>query len=420
MLFYTLGFFGAGQRMVQNEPGALIGPIATIFGFIIDFVFNIIYNLTIYNSLGLSIILLTIIVRTLMLPLGIKSQKSMMAMQKLAPEMNKIKEKYSDKSKESQQAMNAEIQKLYADNKVNPLGGCLPMVIQMPLFFGLSFIMHQSHLYVSRLGQLYSQISNFMINLVPGYANYLGIVVGRQVEGYTDGLDIVAGVAGRNIIPNNMTLDVSNTQDLNRLLNAFTAEDWNVFFGNMPEVYKHIPAEHLQTLLAKAPVELINVPVAEGSISAERLRSLQQLGEYVQNLLVQHPIPQEYLMLPTLADMHQQKMAIETFFGMVLTEATGIGWPGIMIPFLAVTTALLTSWVSMKASAGGDEKAKQQQRMMMVIMPVMMGAMTIGLPAGVGIFWITSSVYQIGQQLVINRINGIPLFSNVQSWRRWG
>ena len=400
MSFYILGFFGAGQRMVQNEPGALIGPIATVFGFIIDFVFNIIYNFTIYHSLGFSIILLTIIVRTIMLPLGIKSQKSMMAMQKLAPEMNKIKEKYSDKSKESQQAMNAEIQKLYSDNKVNPLGGCLPMVIQMPLFFGLSFIMQQSHLYVSRLGQLYSQISDFMINLVPGYTNYLGIVVGRS---------------DRNIIPNNMTLDVSNTLDLNRLLNAFTAEDWNIFFSNMPEVYKQIPAEHLQTLLAKAPAELINVPAAQAHVGVDRLESLQQLADYVQNLLIQYPIPQEYLMQPTLYDLYQHKIAVETFFGMVLTEASGMGWPGIMIPILAVTTALLTSWVSMKASAGGDERAKQQQRMMMVIMPVMMGAMTIGLPAGVGIFWITSSVYQIGQQLVMNHLNGIPLFVKKES-----
>jgi len=400
MSFYTLGFFGAGQRMVQNEPGALIGPIATVFGFIIDFVFNIIYNFTIYHSLGLSIILLTIIVRTIMLPLGIKSQKSMMAMQKLTPEMNKIKEKYSDKSKESQQAMNAEIQKLYADNKVNPLGGCLPMVIQMPLFFGLSFIMQQSHLYVSRLGQLYSEISDFMINLVPGYTNYLGLVVGRP---------------DRNIIPGNMTLDVSNTLDLNRLLNAFTAEDWDVFFSNMPEVYKHIPAEHLQTLLAKAPAELVNVPAAQAHVGADRLASLQQLGEYIQNLLVQYPIPQEYLMLPTLYDLYQHKIAVETFFGMILTEASGMGWPGIMIPILAVTTALLTSWVSMKASAGGDERAKQQQRMMMVIMPVMMGAMTIAMPAGVGIFWITSSVYQVGQQLVMNHVNGIPLFAKKEA-----
>jgi len=382
--------------MVQNEPGPIIGPIASIFGYIIDVVFNLIYSLTVNHSLGLSIILLTLIVRTLMLPLAIKTQKSMSAMQKLTPEMNKIKEKYKSKDKESQQAMNAEIQKLYSDNKVNPLGGCLPMLIQMPLFFGLSFIMHQSHLYVSRLGNLYSQISGFLINLVPGYTNYLGLVVNR---------------ADRTIIPSNVTLDVSNTQELNRLLNAFTAEDWDILFTHMPEVYKHIPAEHLQTLLAMAPQELINVPAGQAHVAANRIADLQYLGDYIQNLLVQYPIPQEYALLPTLHDLFSQKMAIESFFGMALTEGAGLGWPGILIPVLAVGSALLTSWVSMKASVANDEKAKQQQRMMMLIMPVMMGAMTIGLPAGVGIFWITSSVYQVGQQLVMNHMNGIPLFA---------
>jgi len=382
--------------MVQNEPGRFIGPIAAVFGHIIDFIFNIISNFTLYHSLGLSIILLTIIVRSLMLPLAVKQQKSMMAMQKLTPQVNKIREKYKNKKdRESQQAMNAEIQKLYMDNKVNPLGGCLPLVIQMPLFFGLSFIMHQSHLYVSRLGNLYGEISQFLINYIPGYTNYLGMVVNRP---------------DRNIIPGNLTLDVSQAQDLNRLLNAFTTEDWNILFSHMPDVYKNVPAEHLSRLLAMAPQELINVPADQLQVGGTRLEQLQQLGAYVQNLLVQYPIPADYLHLPTIATLYEQKNAIEHFFGMALTEATGIGWPGIVIPFLAVTTALLTSWVSMKAAVVTDEKQKQMQKMMMVIMPVMMGAMTIGLPAGVGVFWITSSIYQIAQQLVINQRNGIPLF----------
>ena len=395
-MYYALGFF-IRERMVQNEPGPIIAPIATIFGIIIDFIFNFIYNFTVYNSLGLSIILLTIIVRTIMLPLMVKSQKSMMSMQKLAPEMNKIKERYKDKKdKASQQAMNAEIQKMYADNKVNPLGGCLPMLIQMPLFFGLSFIMHQSHLYVSRLGQLYSQLSDFMINLVPGYTNYLGLVVGR---------------AGRNIIPGNVTLDVSRSEDLNRLLSAFTTEDWDIFFSQMPEVYQNIPAEHLQRLLSMVPQGMLTAQATQAYVGAERLASLQELGNYVQELLVQYPIPYEYLALPTMMDLYQTKVAIENFFGMALTESIVIGWPGIMIPILAISTALLTSWVSMKASVASDERSKQQQKMMMIVMPVMMGVMTIGLPAGVGVFWITSSVYQVGQQLVMNHMNGIPLFA---------
>ena len=58
-----------------------------------------------------------------------------------------------------------------------------------------------------------------------------------------------------------------------------------------------------------------------------------------------------------------------------------------------------------------------QQRMMMVVMPAMMGVMTIGLPAGVGIFWITSSMYQLFQQLVMNQRMGIR---NLPDNWKWG
>jgi len=383
---YFLGLFG-GQRMVQNEPGMLIGPIAAAFGFIIDFIFNIINNFTIYHSLGFSIIFLTIIVRSLMLPLAIKTQKSMAAMQRLNPELQKIRKKYPDKDAKSQQAMNAEIQKLYADNKVNPLGGCLPMLIQMPFFFGLSFIMQQSYLYVSRLGDLYSQISTFLINHVPGYTNYVGAI-------------------GAPRVPGNATINIAEVSDLNRLLNVFSAEDWENLFNTMPEIYSQIPAQHLETLVAQLPPEMaaiLNAPADQAAVYGGRLEALQQLGNYLQGLLANFPVPQDYLHLPTLLTLHEQKIAIENFFGMALTEATGIGWPGIIIPILAVATAILTSVVTMRASIVTDERAKQQQKMMLVIMPVFMGAMTIGLPAGVGIFWITSSVYQTVQQLILNK-----------------
>ncbi|MBI3539170.1 MAG: YidC/Oxa1 family insertase periplasmic-domain containing protein [Candidatus Eisenbacteria bacterium] len=82
---------------------------------------------------GVTIVLLATIVRLLLHPLNMMSIKSMRAMQRLQPEMERIKEKL----KHDAQAMNNAVMALYRDNKVNPAGGCLPMVIQMPLFFAL-------------------------------------------------------------------------------------------------------------------------------------------------------------------------------------------------------------------------------------------------------------------------------------------
>ena len=85
------------------------------------------------GSYGLDIIILTVLIKLLMWPLTHKSFSSMKSMQKLGPQMEKLKERFAnDKEK-----LNKEIMDLYKRNGVNPLGGCLPMVLQFPVFIGL-------------------------------------------------------------------------------------------------------------------------------------------------------------------------------------------------------------------------------------------------------------------------------------------
>lgn len=84
---------------------------------------------------GVAIILLTVIVRLLVLPMSIKGQRSMMRMQRLQPQVEKIREKF----KGDKERLNREMVDLYKRNHVNPMGGCLPMVVQLPVFFGLYY-----------------------------------------------------------------------------------------------------------------------------------------------------------------------------------------------------------------------------------------------------------------------------------------
>ena len=104
------------------------------FGFVsIPFLYVLHFFHRFTGSYGLDIILLTVLIKLLMAPLTHKSFVSMKQMQKLQPQMEKLKEKYaSDKEK-----LNKEIMELYRRNGVNPLGGCLPMVLQFPVFIGL-------------------------------------------------------------------------------------------------------------------------------------------------------------------------------------------------------------------------------------------------------------------------------------------
>lgn len=85
------------------------------------------------NNYGIAIIIITVILKIFFFPLTHKSYKSMKGMSKLQPKMMALKEKY----KNDKDAMNRAVMELYRDHKVNPLGGCLPMLVQIPVFFAL-------------------------------------------------------------------------------------------------------------------------------------------------------------------------------------------------------------------------------------------------------------------------------------------
>lgn len=117
----------AGHGLERAMNLGWFGPISLLLLRIL----NLSHRVT--GNYGLDIIVLTCLVKIVFWPLTQKSFQSMREMQKLQPEMAKLRERYKDDPKQ----MNTEIMELYKRHKVNPLGGCLPMVLQIPVFFGL-------------------------------------------------------------------------------------------------------------------------------------------------------------------------------------------------------------------------------------------------------------------------------------------
>lgn len=117
---------------MQNIFSPIINFLVSCFSFIHD---NIIAVVITNKSLsyGIAIIIFTIIIRILLLPLGMKSMKSQLKMTEIQPEVKKIQEKY----KKDPQKLNEETMKLYKEKGVNPLGGCLPLLVQMPVLMAL-------------------------------------------------------------------------------------------------------------------------------------------------------------------------------------------------------------------------------------------------------------------------------------------
>ena len=101
--------------------------LAFPFLFLMQFLYQYVGNY------GWVIIIITILTKIIFWPLGNKSYKSMKEMQKVQPKLTEIKERYKD----DKQKMNAAVMELYKSHKINPLGGCLPVVIQIPVFIAL-------------------------------------------------------------------------------------------------------------------------------------------------------------------------------------------------------------------------------------------------------------------------------------------
>ncbi len=126
-------------RQVGNDLDKLIN-----FGWF-DFIakpcvwlMNVFYG--VIPNYGVAIIILTLLVKILLWPLGQKSYKSMSEMKKIQPLMKEIREKYKNDKKK----MNEEVMGLYRTYKINPLGGCLPMVVQLPVFFALYRMLYEA------------------------------------------------------------------------------------------------------------------------------------------------------------------------------------------------------------------------------------------------------------------------------------
>lgn len=96
------------------------------------------------GNYGLAIILFTLLIKVILLPLGVKQQKSMAKIQKLQPIISDLQKKY----KNDQERLNMELVKVYKDNNASPMGGCLPLLIQLPILFGLINVIYNPAKYI--------------------------------------------------------------------------------------------------------------------------------------------------------------------------------------------------------------------------------------------------------------------------------
>lgn len=130
---------------------SFLNPLYNALGYALAFFYSLIPNL------GVAIILVTIATMIVLYPLTAKQAKSMITMQRVQPEVKKLQAKY----KGDRQKLNEEVMKFYQENKINPLAGCLPLVVQLPIFYVLFRVLRTPYSHVPKKGtfsQLYAKM----------------------------------------------------------------------------------------------------------------------------------------------------------------------------------------------------------------------------------------------------------------------
>lgn len=271
-----------------------MSSIFDIINIPLGYLFKVIYSLV--NNYGFTIILFTLAIKIVLLPLNIKQQKTMKKTQALQPKLAKIQEKYAnDKEKQSQETM-----KLYQETGVNPMGGCLPMLIQFPILIALYNIIRKPMSYIMMLGK--DEILKIS--------------------------EIITGKAGDFSTLNQIDLATKLESSLDKLGELVNRAD------------------------------IINFKFLTFDLSVTP--SFSYISQHI-----------EYILIPVLA---------------------------------GGTTYLVSVLSSKMAGNAQNNDAANSMKTMNAIFPFMTAWFAITLPAGLGLYWTISNLFQIAQMYLLNKI----------------
>ena len=201
-----------------TQVSGFLKPFAWIMGVILDAIYKFV-GLFGSHNIALCIFIFTFVIKMLMLPLTIKQQKYTRLSSKMSPELKKIQEKYKGKrDEESMRRQNAETQELYAKYGTSPVGGCLPLLISLPIMFALYRVIYAIPAYVTEVGNWYGSIADAVTN----------------ISGHADSITTFITENQLKISSNLATYAVGSTEYRNSLIDIlakFSTANWDAFFA---------------------------------------------------------------------------------------------------------------------------------------------------------------------------------------------
>jgi membrane protein insertase, YidC/Oxa1 family, C-terminal domain len=326
-------FHKGGKMILTQNSGMIMGPISKLLGFIFNAIYNLFFGMGV-ESIALSIVVFTIIVRLLMFPLNIKQTRSSKIQQYLKPEFNKINKKYKGKKdQESMLAQQKETRELQEKYGIKMTQGCLTSILQFPIFIGLYNVIQNIPAYVPKVRALYEPIATAIYNSDKAYPILEAFVKDNKISRLSSKLaeftSATSVTSEEGVKTFNSIIDI-----LYRCNDDLFAKLGEVFSAN-PEV---------------------------ASAIAQNQADISRVNHFL--------------------------------FGINLTEAPGFKLsPALLIPILSFVCQLLAMLVTPMNETGDPQQDAQMKSMRrsMYFMPLMSFAVTVSAPAGLGIYWAMSA-----------------------------
>jgi len=314
------------------------------------------------GSYGLGIILLTVVIRLAMWPLGVSQQRSMKTMQTLQPKMKAIQERY----KSTPEVMQKKMMEFYKEHKFNPMSGCFPLLVQMPIFILLysalmspQFIQiagNSQFLFVKRLDATLKTTAGISYDGVMGVSKYDNFMLGKTATVYLPKGEILENV---KVEKPNKALEIQGD------LKPGEPIDFKVSLDSLDLKFS----------------QLDQIQKAEFTVSNLQNKESEKLEFVRKNGLLVAALPSKEVK----SSFHYDVLLLIILFGLTMVATQKI----------------------MMASQPAQTDPNQQaiQKSMGIFMPIMVTAtfVFIPIPAGVLLYLISSNVIQVAQTVIINK-----------------
>lgn len=325
-----------------TRQGGPLGLIADLLGYIMDGIFYIMNTFGVVN-IGVCIIIFTIVTRILMMPLSYKQAKSQKIMAVVQPQISLIQQKYKGKENDQQAMMmqNAEIKAVYERYGTSMTGGCLQLVIQLPIIFALYRVILNIPAYVSAVRVYFDQI----VTAIGGTAAI------EKVNEFAHSSETFTRLLSSARIGENITT-TNHIIDFLYYLNPSQWDQFVEYIGNngiSQSVINSTIVPNMNTIIDMNSFLGINLAASPSSYGFSDIRC----------------------------------------------------W---IIPVLAGLAQYLASKITMRSTAGtGDKNSAQMMNTMNIMMPLISVWFCFSISSGVGIYWIASSVIMGLTQYLLNR-----------------